>query len=154
MPWQALGALEPVAQVKAGEVWEQPIEIRLGAATLALRRIVLRLARPTRHGDKEIVCLSNLPTPAAGATVVMHLYRERWQVEGLFLSVTQNFDGEIKALAYPQAALFSFTLALMAYNILATLKAALATACMGWPRLKRRCPISTWSMNCKAPIGA
>ena len=57
----------------------------------------------------------------------MHLYRERWQVEGLFLSVTQNFDGEIKALAYPQAALFSFTLALMAYNILATLKAALAS---------------------------
>jgi hypothetical protein len=41
--------------------------------------------------------------------------------------VTQNFDGEIKTLAYPQAALFSFTLALMAYNILATLKAALAS---------------------------
>jgi len=57
----------------------------------------------------------------------MQLYRERWQVEGLFLSVTQNFDGEIKTLAYPQAALFSFTLALMAYNILATLKAALAS---------------------------
>ena len=41
--------------------------------------------------------------------------------------MTQNFDGEIKTLAYPQAALFSFTLALMAYNILATLKAALAS---------------------------
>jgi hypothetical protein len=71
--------------------------------------------------------LTNLPTPDAGATLVVQLYRERWQVEGLFLSVTQNFDGEIKTLAYPQAALFSFTLALMAYNILATLKAALAS---------------------------
>jgi hypothetical protein len=71
--------------------------------------------------------LTNLPTPDAGATLVVRLYRERWQVEGLFLSVTQNFDGEIKTLAYPQAALFSFTLALMAYNILATLKAALAS---------------------------
>jgi hypothetical protein len=92
-----------------------------------VRRIVLRLARPTRHGDAEIVCLTNVPPAQAGATLVMQLYRERWQVEGLFLSVTQNFDGEIKTLAYPQAALFSFTLALMAYNSLATLKAALAS---------------------------
>ncbi len=96
--------------------------------TLILRRIVLRLARPTRHGDDEMICLTNLPTLHAEAALVMQLYRERWQVEGLFLSVTQNFDGEIKTLAYPQAALFSFTLApLMAYNVLATLKAALAS---------------------------
>lgn len=37
-----------------------------------------------------------------------------------------NFEGEIATLAYPKAALFSFTLALVAYNILATIKAALA----------------------------
>lgn len=127
LPWQALGELERVGQVAAGEVWEQPIQIQQGENTLILRRIVLHLARPTRHGDDEIVCLTNLPPAQAGATLVMQLYRERWQVEGLFLSVTQNFDGEIKTLAYPQAALFSFTLALIAYNILATLKAALAS---------------------------
>ncbi len=55
------------------------------------------------------------------------MYRERWQVERLFLTVTQNFEGEINTLAYPKAALFSFALALVAYNLLATLRAALAS---------------------------
>jgi IS4 transposase len=127
LPWQAIGELEFVEQLKVGEIWQQPIQIQQGEETLNLRRIVLRLAKPTRHGDPEIVCLSNLATPDACAALVMQLYRERWQVEGLFWSVTQNFDGEIKTLAYPQAALFSFTLALVAYNILSTLKAALAS---------------------------
>jgi len=127
LPWQAIDKLEHVGQVEAGDVWEQPIQIQQGEETLRLRRIVLRLTKATRHGDQEIVCLSNLPTTAADAAHVLQLYRERWQVEGLFLSVTQHFEGEIKTLAYPQAALFSFTLALIAYNILATLKAALAS---------------------------
>lgn len=127
LPWQAICALERVGQLEAGEVWEQPIQIQQREETLTLRRIVLRLAQPTRHGDNEIVCLTNLPAPHARATLVMQRYRERWPVEGRFLSVTQNFDGEIKTLAYPQAALFRFTLALIAYNILATLKAALAS---------------------------
>ena len=126
LPWQATSDLKVVGQVTAGEVWEQGIQIQKGENTLKLRRVVLRLAKPTRHGDTEIVCLSNLPTTIEGV-VVVQLYRERWQVEGLFLSVTQNFDGEIKTLGYPKAALFSFTLALIAYNILATLKAALAS---------------------------
>ena len=125
LPWQALSDLERVGQVDAGEVWEQTIQIQVAGVTLSLRRVVLRLRQPTRHGDGEIVCLTNLPAAVVG-TMVVKLYRERWQVEGLFLSVTQNFEGEIKTLAYPKAALFSFTLALVAYNLLSTLKAALA----------------------------
>ena len=126
LPWHASSDLERVGQAKAAEVWAQTIQLQQGETMLRVRRIVLRLAKPTRHGDKEIVCLSNLPTTITSA-VVVQLYRERWQVEGLFLSVTQNFDGEIETLGYPKAALFSFTLALIAYNILATLKAALAS---------------------------
>jgi Transposase DDE domain len=94
---------------------------------LKLRRIVLRLKTPSRHGDAEIVVLTNLPIAAATAQIVTQLYRERWQVERLFLTVTQNFEGEINTLAYPKAALFSFSLALVAYNLLATLRAALAS---------------------------
>jgi len=73
------------------------------------------------------VILSNLPETVASAEVVSQLYRNRWQVEGLFLSVTTNFEGEIATLAYPKAALFSFSLALVTYNSLATLRAALAS---------------------------
>jgi Transposase DDE domain len=125
LPWQALDDLQSVAVVEAGELWEQPIQIEYQRHVLQLRRIVLRLSQPTRHGDKEIVVLSNLPVTTASTLVVSQLYRERWQVEGLFLSVTTNFESEIKPLAYPKAALFSFALALISYNILATLRAAL-----------------------------
>jgi IS4 transposase len=127
LPKQAVNELRSVAVIEAGKVFEQEVTIAFEGRSLTLRRIVLRLSQPTRHGDKEIVVLTNLPLADASATVVLRLYRERWQVEGLFLTVTQNFEGEIETLAYPKAALFSFSLALVTYNILATLKAALAS---------------------------
>lgn len=61
------------------------------------------------------------------AALVSQLYRERWQIETLFLTVTMNFEGEINTLAYPKAALFSFSLALVTYNILATIRASLGS---------------------------
>jgi IS4 transposase len=127
LPWQASSELQWVGQGDGGEIWEQPVRLGDGEPALSLRRIVLRLAKPTRHGDSEIVVMSNLPLSVATASKVMQLYRERWQVEGLFLSVANNFEGEIETLAYPKAALLSFSLALVSYNILATLRAALAS---------------------------
>jgi len=127
LPWKALDELQSVAVVEAGELWEQPIQIEYQQQVLQLRRIVLCLSQPTRHGDQQIVILSNLPLTTASTVVISQLYRERWQVEGLFLSVTTNFEGEIKTLAYPKAALFSFALALISYNILATVRAALTS---------------------------
>ncbi len=38
-----------------------------------------------------------------------------------------NVNGEINTFAYPKAALFSFSLALVTYNILATIRAVLAS---------------------------
>ena len=127
LPWKALDELQSVAVVEAGELWEQPIQIEYQQQVLQLRRIVLCLSQPTRHGERQIVILSNLPLTTASTVVISQLYRERWQVEGLFLSVTTNFEGEIKTLAYPKAALFSFALALISYNILATVRAALTS---------------------------
>lgn len=126
LPWQALGDLQSIAMIETGELLEQPIKIASQGTPLELRRIVLRLSKPTRHGDTQIVILTNLPVAVASAIVVSELYRERWQVEGLFLTITTNLKAEIKTLAYPKAALFSFALALVTYNILATLRAALA----------------------------
>lgn len=127
LPWTAMAELKFCGRVEGGELWLQPIEITRSAETVRLRRIVLRLDRPSRHGDDQIVVLTNLPPTDAAPQQVIQLYRERWQVERLFLTVTQNFNGEINTLAYPKAALFSFTLALVAYNLLATLRAALAS---------------------------
>lgn len=62
LPWTAIKELKSCAQVEGGELWEQPIEIQRGEQTVKLRRIVLRLTTPSRHGDDEIVVLTNLPT--------------------------------------------------------------------------------------------
>lgn len=126
LPWQALSDLQSVGMIEAGELLEQSIKIESQGTPLELRRIVLRLAKASRHGDTQIVILTNLPGTVASAIVVSELYRERWQVEGLFLTITTNFEAEIATLAYPKAALFSFAMALVTYNILATLRASLA----------------------------
>jgi IS4 transposase len=115
LSWQALDELQSMAVIEAGGLFEQTVQIEYQGHALQLRRVVLKLSQLTRHGDQEIVVLSNLPETKTSAIVVSQLYRERWQVEGLFLSVTTNFEGEIKTLAYPKAALFSFTLALISY---------------------------------------
>jgi hypothetical protein len=127
LPWQPLDDLACVSQTEAGELWEQAIAIQSAGVAVKLRRIVLTGAQPTRHGQTEMVILSNLPVAVADAEMISQLYRDRWQVEGLFLTVTMNFESEIQTLAYPQAALLSFSLALVTYHILATLKAALAS---------------------------
>ena len=127
LPYQTLSESTFIKAIEAGEIFEQDIEIQYNGHRLDVRRVVLRLATPTRHGDTDIVVLTNLPTSVADASTSLRLYRNRWRVEGLFLTVTMNFEGEIKTLAYPKAALFSFTLALVTYNILAIIKGALAS---------------------------
>ena len=91
---------------------------------MKVRRVVLRLKKVTRDGDREIAILTSLPQTVASATDVADLYRGRWSIETLFQTVTKNFDGEIKTLGYPKAALFSFCLALVSYNILAVVRRA------------------------------
>ena len=64
-----------------------------------------------------------------------NVYQNRWRIETLFQTITQNFEGEIQTLAYPKAALFSYSMALMSYNILATLKAVLAAE-YSWDKIE------------------
>jgi hypothetical protein len=123
--WEALADLEYRGETTTGQVWEQPIRLHHDGQTLELRRIVVRLNQPTRDGDSDIAILTSLPTTMAGAHAIAELYRNRWSVETLFQIVTENFEGEIQTLGYPPAALFSFCMALVAYNLLATIKAAL-----------------------------
>ena len=89
------------------------------------RRIVLKLDQPTREGDTEIVLLSNLPEGAATAKQIAQLYRQRWSIEQAFQELAEHLNAEINTLGYPSAVLFAFALALVAYNILAVVKAAL-----------------------------
>ena len=44
-------------------------------------------------------------------------YPNRWSLETLFQTVTENFNGEIQTLAYPKALLFSFSMAFITKNV-------------------------------------
>lgn len=126
LPWEAVSLLIKKGRIETGVVYEQRIRIRDEAGISHLwRRIVLKLDRPTRDGDTEIVILSNLSKRSASAKQIARLYRQRWGIEHAFQELAEHLNAEINTLGYPPAALFAFALALMAYNILAVVKAAL-----------------------------
>jgi IS4 transposase len=124
LPWEALALLESMGLSATGEVFEQPVRVSHEGRELTLRRIVVQLLKPTRHGDTEVAIFTNLPL-SVSALKIAELYRERWSVEGLFQVVTDVFSCELNTLGYPRAALFVFCVALVAFNILSTVKAAL-----------------------------
>ena len=57
-----------------------------------------------------------------------HLQRSlQWDIETMFQELEAHLHSEINTLGYPKAALFGFCVALVAYNVLAVVKAALRT---------------------------
>ena len=132
--YTAVTELKSVGEIKTGKLFSQMISISFGARVIHCRRIVLQLYKPTRDGEKEICILSNLPPEISDAQIAQ-MYQRRWNIETLFQTVTENFQGEIKTLAYPQAALFSYSMALVTYNILATIKYILSVV-HGWGKIE------------------
>ena len=109
-----------------GKVFEQEVEITAPTGeTLQIRRIVVALNKPTRNDDKNLIILTNLPKEAADALKVAELYRARWGIETAFQKLERHLNSEINTLGYPKAALFSFCLALVAFNIYAVVMAVL-----------------------------
>jgi hypothetical protein len=91
---------------------------------IQVRCIRVRLKQRTRDGEGEMIILTNLPEETTAA-VVAGLYRRRWTVETMYQELTQYLGCEVNTLGYPKAALFAFCVALVAYNVLAVVKAAL-----------------------------
>jgi Transposase DDE domain len=127
LPWQPINELIYQGQSQGGEVFSQDILLEYCATQLSCRRIVVKLDKPTRDGESEIALLSDLPSSHADSILISQLYRKRWRVETLFQVVTQTFHCEIKTLGYPRAALFSFCMALVAYNLFSCLKTILSS---------------------------
>jgi len=120
------GDLRRVGRSDTGEVFEQEVTfVTPEGAEFTVRRIVLRLDKPTQDGDREIAILTNVPECDAGAILIADLYSKRWTVEGVFLTMTQILDGEQPSLCYPKAALFTFAVALVSYNLASAVRAAL-----------------------------
>jgi len=126
LPFEPVNVLRSVGRIETGRVAEQRVQVwdAQGGAHL-FRRIRVQLDQPTRDGDRVLYILTNLPLRQASAKRVARLYRKRWTLETAFQHLEAYFHSEINTLGYPKAALFGFCLALVAYNMLAVVMAAL-----------------------------
>jgi IS4 transposase len=123
---ELVGERKYIGRTSSGSVYEQSLIITDPATgkRWRFRRITVELLEATRDGDCELHLLSNLPAKIK-ATRLSDLYRKRWTIETAFQEVTETLACEINTLGYPPAALFAFCLALLAYNAVSVLKAAL-----------------------------
>ena len=126
LPIEEISSLEKIGVSETGEVFEQQVQISdSNGLTWQLRRVVIELNQPTRHGDRQVALLTHLPRSVADAETITGLYLKRWSIEGMFQVITDTFNCELNTLGYPKAALFVFCVAIVAFNILSTVKAAL-----------------------------
>jgi IS4 transposase len=127
MPMQKIGRNRLIGKSETGRVFEQNVRITDPETerSIAVRCVTVKLNVATRDGEREIRILTNLPKKDGGAVKVADLYRRRWTVETMFQEMTENLTCEIKTLGYPRAAVFAFCLALMAWNGMSVIHAAL-----------------------------
>jgi pimeloyl-ACP methyl ester carboxylesterase len=124
-PFTPLAPMVEKGVTETGRVAEQPIQV-IGpdGQPVVWRRLRVLLQKPTRNGDEQVYLWTNLPATVTAETVA-RLYLKRWRIETAFQHLAQDLNTEIKTLGYPRAALFGFCIGVVAYNILAVLKAAL-----------------------------
>jgi IS4 transposase len=129
-----LGARRRAGRGETGTVYEQAVAVPpdpasdpVGAvgAVLRLRRVEVELDTPTADGDTVVRLLTSLPAADADARTVAALYLRRWTVEGLFGRLEAVLASEVRTLGQPRAALLAFSVAVVAYNGLAVVQAAL-----------------------------
>ena len=126
LPCEVVTTLRPVGRIETGQVAEQRVQVRdAQGETHLLRRIRVQLDQATRDGDRVLDLLTNVPLRQASAKRVARFYRKRWTLETAFQPLEAYFHSAINTLGYPKAALFGVCLALVAYNMLAVVMAAL-----------------------------
>jgi hypothetical protein len=115
---------------RRGPVYAQPLRVRdpESGETMRVRRITRERTEPTRDGDTALHILANVPTSRASAAQLARLSGQRWSIETAFLAITTTVSGEINTLGYPTAALWTLCLALLAYNAVSLITAALRRA--------------------------
>lgn len=141
---QEEGPLRRVGRIETGVVYEQPVSIPDEAqpgGRLRLRRIEVRLDVPTEDGDTCLRLLTNVPAGRTRATTLARLYLKRWTIEALFGRLEAALHSELTGLGQPKAALLGFCTALLAYNVLSVLQAAVEAA---HAHVVQREPLSTF----------
>jgi hypothetical protein len=89
------------------------------------RRIRVTRDQATRAGERVLSMLTKLPRRKASAKRVARLYRQRWTLETACPHLAASFHSAITTVGDPKAALFGLCLAVVAYNMVAVVMAAL-----------------------------
>lgn len=115
-----------IGRTDTGTVYEQKFQLpEYEGESLVIRRVIVKLDKPTRDKDDTLYLFTNLPAEEADALVIAEQYRGRWRIETVMQRLTESFRCEIRPLCYPQAALFGFALALVMYNAVSILLSAI-----------------------------
>lgn len=122
---EPVGRRRRVGRIETGVVYQQRLRLTDGKGRqMVVRRITVKLDEPTRDGDTEIHLLTNLPKKVH-AEKIAEAYRSRWQIETAFAKLTTVLKCELNTLGYPDAALFGFCIAVVMYNAVSVVIAAL-----------------------------
>ena len=129
LPYEIVTRWSTVGRIETGFVAEQQIRVvDAHGEPHVFRRLRITLDEVTRDGDRFLYLVTNVPRHRASTKRLARLYRKRWTLETAFQHLEASLHSEINTLAYPQAALFGFCLALVAYNVFAVVLAALRGA--------------------------
>ncbi len=128
--WELRGPCRSRGRSETGPLFEQECDLVFPQTgdVLRVRRISVKLDRPTRNGDRELHLLTNLPVEAADAAQIAALYGKRWTIETAFQEMTTTLRCELESLGHPSAALFAFAVAAACFNVLAVIRGALGEA--------------------------
>lgn len=127
LPFELKGRRRLMGETETGKVYQQTMSVTdIEGRTRRFRRIEIRLNEPTRDGDAAVFLVTSLPGRISAATIA-DLYRQRWTIETAFQEMAENLEGEIETLGYPKAALFGFCMALVSYNLMSVVRAAVAS---------------------------
>jgi hypothetical protein len=126
-PGRLAGKRRRCGKTETGLVYEQTylVDDPETGEIHVFRLITVELNEAIRGGDQTLELLTNLPSCEVTGEKIAEVYRRRWTIETAFAEIKKSLNAELNALGYPRAALFSFCAALVAYNVLSVIKAAL-----------------------------
>jgi len=119
------GPRRKAGKCRTGKVATQMVRLKCG---MRCRAIIITRDKPLKNGGRRVILLTNLPRKNATPRRLAELYLKRWSIEEAFRQLTEYLSCEVRTLGYPKAALFAFTLAVLAYNTLTCIQGALDAA--------------------------
>ena len=125
--WESQGERRRIGRCDGGTIYEQKIAFTYQGRAICPRRVTIELDTPTRKGDTAVHVLTNLPSRVSAKSVA-NAYRKRWNIETAFQHLATTLNSEINTLGYPQAALFSFCMSMMMYNLISVMKTSIGCA--------------------------